>query len=564
MYFKKTLISLAISFLTFPVLSATEADNYSLSLGQIYSTDSPAPQRPDHWYTEGERTFDKNRQIARDADRNLTKRAKNIILFVGDGMGISTLTAARIYEGQLNGKDGEENELFFERFPHLALSKTYNVNQQTPDSAGTMTAMMTGIKTDAGVISVNQNVTRGDCDSQTDTELFTALELAEIVGMSTGVVSTARITHATPAATYAHIMDRNFEDDRDAANLANPGSCKDIASQLIDFPERFRKQFPLVDGLEVVMGGGRRSFLPRIDNIDPEDGLRGERLDGRNLVQDWQARYPNAYYIWNQQQFDAIDPYSVDHLLGLFEMSHMEYEYDRPADTGGEPSLSEMTGKAIQILSKNDKGFFLHVESGRIDHAHHATNPFRALEDTIEFAHAVRVAYESTDPEETLIIVTADHSHVFTIAGYPTRGNPILGKVIGNDSAGDPMSDVELAEDGIPYTTLGYTNGRGFQFFPGSTTADMIYDVPVNFAGRADLAMIDTSAPGFHPEVTVPLESETHAAEDVAIYATGPGAALINGLMEQNAIFHVMVESAALTKRARSEGWTRPRANNTK
>lgn len=96
-----------------------------------------------------------------------------------------------------------------------------------------------------------------------------------------------------------------------------------------------------------------------------------------------------------------------------------------------------MTGKAIEILKKNDKGFFLHVESGRIDHGHHATNPMRALYDAIEFANAVKYAYENTDPEKTLIIVTADHSHVFTIAGYPTRGNPILGKVVGNDNSGN-------------------------------------------------------------------------------------------------------------------------------
>lgn len=528
-----------------------KSNHLALSIGLALSAMSVnAQETPDRWYEEGAEIVNKNAEIANHAARNAHKRAKNIILFVGDGMGVSTVTAARILEGQMKGMTGEENALFFEKFANLALSKTYNTNQQTPDSAGTMTAMMSGVKSDAGVIGVNQNVVRGDCDSQKGNEVVTALELAEIAGMSTGVVSTARITHATPAATYAHIMDRNFEDDRDASKFSNPGDCVDIARQLVEFPERFQEQYPWVDGLEVAMGGGRRSFIERVDGADPEGGGRGERQDGRDLTQEWQANYDNAAYVWNEEQFDAIDPESTDHLLGLFEMSHMEYDMDRPTDSGGEPSLSNMTEKAIKVLEKNDKGFFLHVESGRIDHAHHATNPKRALMDTIEFATAVKTAYENTDPRETLIIVTADHSHVFTMAGYPTRGNPILGKVVGNDSSGNAELSEKLAADGMPYTTLGYTNGRGFYELPGENSADAIYGQPVNFQGRANLTAVDTTSEGFHSETVVPLGAETHAGEDVAIYSTGPGSSLVNGLMEQNAIFHVMNRAGRLEKRA--------------
>lgn len=527
----------------------------ALALGISLLTGTVAAEEtPESWYKEGQLIVQHNASTAVKAAKNSQKRAKNIILFVGDGMGISTVTAARILDGQMKGMSGEENELFFETFPNLALSKTFNTNQQTPDSAGTMTAMMSGIKTDAGVIGVNQNVVRGDCDSQQGNEVMTALEMAEIAGMSTGVVTTARITHATPAATYAHIMDRNFEDDRDASNFTNPGSCVDIARQLIELPQRFGAEYPWVDGLEVAMGGGRRSFIERIDGADPEDGGRGERLDGRNLTQEWQDQYDDAAFVWNQSQFDAINPEQTKHLLGLFEMSHMEYDLDRPTDIGGEPALSEMTAKAIQILEQNRKGFFLHVESGRIDHAHHATNPKRALLDTIEFAKAVQTAYEMTDPEETLIIVTADHSHVFTMAGYPTRGNPILGKVIGNDSAGNSKGVEELAADGMPYTTLGYTNGHGFYELPGENSADAIYNQPVNSLGRANLATVDTESEGFHSETLVALESESHAGEDVAIYATGPGSSLINGVMEQNAIFHVMNEAGRLGQRSQHKG----------
>ncbi|MFT4814292.1 MAG: alkaline phosphatase, partial [Paracoccaceae bacterium] len=178
-----------------------------------------AQETPESWYQEGQATVRRNLALRNQIP--VDGVAKNVILFVGDGMGISTITAARILEGQLRGESGEENELFFESFPNVALSKTYNTNGQVPDSAGTMTAMASGIKTDIGLISVNQNVVRGDCDSVSGNETLTFLERAEMRGLATGVVSTARLTHATPAANYAHSMDRNFEDDRDASELSN-------------------------------------------------------------------------------------------------------------------------------------------------------------------------------------------------------------------------------------------------------------------------------------------------------------------------------------------------------
>ena len=208
-----------------------------------------------------------------------------------------------------------------------------------------------------------------------------------------------------------------------------------------------------------------------------------------------------------------------------------------------------MTAKAIRLLDKNDKGFYLNVEAGRIDHAHHAVNPKRALLDTIELARAVKTAYEMVDLEETLIIVTADHSHVFTIAGYPIRGNPILGKAVNVDSSGESENASALARDGMPYTTLGYQNGEGFHFLPGTNTADSIHRTDVNTAGRSDLTDIDTTHEGFHSETVVPLRQETHAGEDVAIYAVGPGADLVRGVMEQNVIFHIMMEASQLEQR---------------
>lgn len=469
-------------------------------------------------------------------------KAKNVILFIGDGMGVSTLTAARIFEGQQRGESGEENRLSFEQFPFSALSKTYGANQQTSDSAPTMSAIISGVKTDEGIISVNQNVKLADYKTVAGNETKTLLEYAEEAGKSTGIVSTARLTHATPAACYAHSAARDWESDfdfvriRDQAirnnrpniaklhNDAYEAKFPDIASQLIDFKYG--------DGIEVAFGGGRAKFTTNT-MADPEDPRRkGERLDGRDLTQAWKDKYRNSAYVWNKQQFDTIDPRRDKHVLGLFEPSHMKYEHDRPTDTAGEPSLSEMTSKAIDMLSTNKKGFFLMVEGGRIDHAHHDGNAFRALKDTVALSDAVRTAVGKVDLNETLIIVTADHSHTFFIQGYPARGNNILGLVreIGPD--GEVEEDFAADRNKQPYTTLGYANG------PGARGNE-----------RPKLTQTDVVQPDYKQEANIPFSYETHGGEDVAIYATGVNAHLVRGSMEENWIFYVMADALRLGRK---------------
>ncbi len=497
----------------------------------------PASQTSNAWYTDAQA------KIAEKTARTQSDSAKNVILFVGDGMGISTLTAARIYEGQLEGGNGEEGYLSFETFPYTALVKTYNVDAQTPDSAGTMTAMMSGIKTDVGTIGVDEDIVRGDCSTVAGNEVVTALEWAEMKGLSTGVISTARITHATPAATYAKSADRNWEDNSDMP--ASASECEDIASQLINFEANLESRFADtdVDGIEVAMGGGRRHFLPKDTayNVEKpvEAGEEGDRTDGRDLPTEWTTMYENGVYVTDQAGFDAIDTESTERVLGLFNESHMLYEADRANDIAGEPSLSEMTEKAIQVLDNNDNGYFLMVESGRIDHGHHAGSAYNALTDTLEFAAAVQAAVD-TASDDTLILVTADHSHVFTIAGYPKRGNPILGKVVavGSDTP-------SLASDGMPYTTVGYTNGLGFAAIDGETDADVRYGMAGD-TGRVDLTSVDTEDSGFHQEALIPLGSETHAGEDISLHAMGPGAHKAQGTIEQSVVFHLIREALGL------------------
>ncbi|HEX7810922.1 MAG TPA: alkaline phosphatase [Burkholderiales bacterium] len=495
-----------------------------------------AAQTPEEWFRNGRAAVEKSR-----LEKPIEGRAKNVILFLGDGMGIATVTAARILEGQQRGMSGEENQLAFERLPYVALSKTYSANQQTSDSAPTMSAIVSGIKTNDGLISVNARVAREDFRAVAANSTRTILERAEMRGMATGVVTTARLTHATPAACFAHSPDRDWEADSDQSAAANAAGFPDIARQLIEFP--------LGDGLEVALGGGRAKFLPKTVK-DPEyPDQSGERNDDRDLAAEWVRRNPDSAFVWNVAQFVALDPEKVKHALGLFEPSHMRFERDRPQDAAGEPSLEEMTGKALDMLARNPKGYFLMVEGGRIDHAHHAGNANRALTDTIAFARAVDTAMRRTDPRDTLIIVTADHSHTLHIAGYPKRGNPILGKVVEVGHA-----DGDYAHDGLglPYTTLGYANGPGY---PGESSSQAAG--PKTFphpgtgykgarGGRPDLGGIDTAAPDYLQESAMPMPGETHGGEDVAIYARGPQAHLIRGVMEQNVIYHVMAAALGL------------------
>ena len=498
-----------------------------------------------HWFKAAAQKVEQNRLIA-ETIKNHKGAAKNIILFVGDGMSLTTVTASRIFEGQQQGLLGEENNLSFDDFPFSGLAKTYAVDTQVPDSASTMTAIISGVKTNKGLVGIDESVVRGDCGNQVGNEVVSALDLAELAGLSTGIVTTTRVTHATPAATYAKSPDRDWEDPSEMPKQAIELGCVDIATQLIQYQANINTRYAGAksDGIEVVMGGGRRHFLPEKSSADTENTPKGNRPDGRNLISEWKALYPKGLFLKNRADFDSADFDRAQKIFGLFNKSHMRFDADRKTKKIKEPSLSEMTDKAIQVLAKNPKGFFLMVEAGRIDHAHHAGNAYNALSDTVEFSNAVEVALNKTSTEDTLIIVTADHGHVFTMAGYPKRGNPILGKVI---SMGETKP--KLALDNLPYTTLGYANGRGHRHLGLETNADECYDGPI-FAGRANLIGKDTTQSGFFQESLIPLQSETHSGEDVAIYASGPGAHLISGSNEQTIIFHAINHAGGLLSRA--------------
>jgi alkaline phosphatase len=442
------------------------------------------------------------------------KKAKNVILFIGDGMGISTITAARIYDGQSRGETGEENSLAFESFPNVALVKTYNSNQQVPDSAGTASAMNSGVKTRAGVIGVGPAAHLGDCSEGLANPMVTLGEIAKANGKGLGIVTTTRITHATPAAVFAHSPHRDWEDDRAIPESERGKGCTDIAAQLAATP------------FDIALGGGAANFFGK------DKG--GKRLDPQaDLPGDW-AKRTGGSFVQTGEALKASRG-SKGPVLGLFTPSHMNFMLDRKPDSS-EPTLTDMTVAAIEKMKSEKGGYYLMIEGGRIDHGHHAGVAGYALSETQEFSRAIAKALSMVDLKDTLILVTADHSHVFTIAGYPTRGNPILGLVSHNDDRGEPSGKPTVAADGQPYTTLGYQNGPG-------AVKEMPRSAPSTDPKARQQALIPTGDEGGAYGVI-----ETHAGEDVALFAAGPGADNARGVIEQSRIFDIIITATGWKK----------------
>lgn len=447
---------------------------------------------------------------------NAAGEAKNVIFFLGDGMGPTTITAARIF------KYKEEGLLNFEMLERTARIKTFSNDAQTTDSAPSMAAYMTGVKMNNEVLSMssntvavapgadaNGNKTVNNCIAGNGIAAQTILELAKANGKAVGAITTTELTHATPAATYSHICHRDAQ--YSIAAQAVPGGAEFNAA--------------LGDGVDVLMGGGRNHFTP----YNAATNAKG-RADGRNLLTELTAKG----YTVAANKIDMAAAPSNKKFIGLYSSkSHLEYELDRTATPpGGEgamqPSLAEMTTKAIDILSQNPKGYFLMVEGGRIDHALHATNAKRALVDTIAFDDAVKAAIDKiklSDPtlSNTLIVVTADHDHTMTFNGYGKRGNPILDVTRGYRD-GQPLKDA----DGNTYTTLVFGNGPNR---PGL---------------RTNLDSATVLADNYLQESGVRLASETHGGGDVKLLASGAGAKPFKGTLDNTKVFGLLKSAFGL------------------
>ncbi|GAB0093476.1 Alkaline phosphatase [Sergentomyia squamirostris] len=446
-----------------------------------------------------------------------TNKAKNIVFFIGDGMSIPTLFATRVALG------GEEKQLSFEKFPYSGLAKTYCVDAQVADSACTGTAYMTGVKTNFMTLGVNGQVPLSDCKAANNptTHTESILKWALDAGKSAGIVTTTTVTHASPGASYAHVADRMWEDDYQVRQSGcDPNETTDIARQLIHGAEGSL--------FKVILGGGR-GHMRDAKFPDEEDGF-GFRNDSRDLISEWlNDGKPNKRYVWNRN--DLLNtPTNTDYLLGLFENSHMKFrqQTEEMNAQNSEPTLEEMTRSAINILKKNNKGFVLFVEGGLIDHGHHYTIPKAAVGETIEFHKAIQAARDILEEKDSLIVVSSDHSHTMSVSGYPTRGNDIFSKT------DRTLGGVGLAGDGMPYMTLSYANGP-------------IFSTQYSSTGRVNPDNSDFSRwNSFYPFLVPTTDLETHAGDDVGVFASGPHAHLFTGVMEQSHLPHLMAYAACI------------------
>jgi alkaline phosphatase len=445
-------------------------------------------------------------QAPAEAQPSAAPLAKNIIFFLGDGMGPTTITAARIYKYQ------EEGLLNFERLDRTARIKTYSADAMVTDSAPSMGAYMTGVKINNDVISLkdakplapgkdaNGNPTVDRCGDNNGSAPLTILELAKAAGRAVGAITTTELTHATPASTFSHACHRN--------------TVYTIAQQIVPGGAGYNPR--LKDGVDVLMGGGRPHFTPFDAKINPHG-----RADGRDLLGELASR---GYFV-AATRADMMSALPNRKFVGIYNDTHLDYASVRKPT---QPTLAEMTNKSIELLSKNRNGFFLMVEGGKIDHALHDSNARNALEEVVDFDNAIQAALErmrQLDPglEHTLIVVTADHDHTMVMNGYPKRGNPILG-IVRDVATGQPAVDA----DGKTYTTLVYGGGPNRQ------------------ETRADVDDARAQALDYHQETAVRLSGEGHGGGDVKLYAAGAGAAPFKGTMENTRVFELMKAAAGL------------------
>lgn len=243
------------------------------------------------------------------------RRAKNVVLFVGDGMGQSTVTATRI------DKVGEEGLLTWEKFPHMGMLKTYCFDKQVPDSTSTATALFGGVKVNYETGGVDSGVPLGNCQASLNAShhVDSILKWAQDEGMSTGFVTTTRVMHATPAALFSHTADRRWECDSTIPEDERAKGCKDIARQLVEnVPGK---------NLNVIMGGGRQCLVSNVTGTDndPIDKWSCISMDGRNLIADWRRdkieRGLRGVVLQTNRDLNKFDATKTDYVLGKLKVA---------------------------------------------------------------------------------------------------------------------------------------------------------------------------------------------------------------------------------------------------
>jgi len=303
---------------------------------------------------------------------------KYVFYFIGDGLGSSQRQLAEYYEQEISGNKNEK--LMINSFPVAGINTTYSTDSLVTDSAAAGTALATGYKTNNGVIS----------KTPSGKDIKSLIEFAEERGMATGIISTTRLTHATPAVFASHNENRGNENE--------------IAEDFVE------------SGVDFFAGGGARHFVS--SKYEDKQGdptgvtIKSKRTDNRDLLKEFSdLGYKTFIGKRGVNEFNKINPVGQEKVFAAFTYSHIPYEIDRINGDYDLPSLGDMTEKGIAVLSKYDKGFFMMIEGGRIDHACHANDPTGSIYDTLAFDDAVKKAYEFylKHQKETLIVVVGDH-----------------------------------------------------------------------------------------------------------------------------------------------------------
>ncbi|WP_136796874.1 alkaline phosphatase [Desulfosediminicola ganghwensis] len=319
------------------------------------------------------------------------EQPKYVFYMIGDGLGASQRQFSEFFVREK--EQDNSKELLMNTFEVAGLNSTYAADTLITDSAAAGTALASGVKTNKGVIGKDA---KGN-------DVKTLVEAAELEGMATGIITTTRLTHATPAAFAAHNISRNNENE--------------IAEDY------------LKSGVDFLAGGGIRHFIPKSMKIENGDAIgktiKSKRKDEKNLVAAFhQSGYSTFIGMEGAKAFGATDFTKEEKVVALFTYTHMPYEIERINTYSAVPSLAEMTQAGIEVLQKDNDGFFMMVEGGRIDHAAHANDPTGVIYDTIAFDEAIKVAYDfyQQHPKETLIVVVGDHETGGMGLGMDSKG----------------------------------------------------------------------------------------------------------------------------------------------
>lgn len=466
------------------------------------------------------------------------KPAKNVILFVGDGMAWQMLTIARIVskgltEGKFNGY------LNMDQMEEVGYATTSGYDSLVTDSANGASAFATGHKSVVNAMGVYQDNTASPFDDPRVENVTELLQRAR--EMSIGLVTTSEIEDATPAAMVAHTRRR--------------AEKQAIADALLEAGHQ----------PEVILGGGAAYFIPK-------STAGSKRTDERNLLGDFQA----AGYTLAANRAELNAAPDSGKLLGLFHPSDMNVWVDReytkdPAVLGpytDQPTLYEMTQKAINILSKDQDGFFLMVEGASIDKQLHPMDWERAAGDVIEFDKAIGIAKAfAAQRNDTLIVVTADHSHSVSVYGtYDTTQGPGNPDAIGvyADAKWPTFSDAN--GDGFPDSwNPSRTLAVGFGNHPAYTDDFVFNPAPLS------PTIQDPSAPkGTTKYIPNPKRdpngvlmganlpafegTEVHSADDVPLLASGPGARYFHGIHDNTDVFFGIVSALGVSSATQSRG----------